>query len=267
VQGIRDDSAARIYNRVEADASMELHEVPNEGVLDHVLGGIGAWLAQKFLQNKTQYPKAGYWTRRWDQLMRQIVAAVLPNSCQVEAAAVFNVVDDDVDYPSEQNMPETISVGSSVYYDAQSVVEAHKVDSGNSPEVAPSTSLTCVTVKTGKRKLKSHRNKGVRVPLLALDVVSLVQCRLGHIPDTPENRLLVRSDIARKVETMRREKEPDYVGMRNVDMKRLIEHASNMYWIPSQEDLDMHDLYNNNKYVRERTQQRSKLVTPVGLDR
>jgi hypothetical protein len=241
---------------------MELHEVPIESVLDHVLGGIGAWLAQTFLQNKNQCPKAGYWTRRQEKVKRQIVAAVLPNSCPVEAAAVLNVVDDDIDYPSEQT-PEEVSV----YFDAQSVVKHSNVDSRSSQEVEPSASLTCVTVKTGKRKLKSHRNKGVRIPLLALDVVSLVQCRIGHIPDTPDNRLLIRSDIARKVETMRREKEPDYVGLRNVDMKRLIEHASYMYWIPSQEDLDMHDLYTNNIYIRERTQQRSKLVTPVGLER
>jgi hypothetical protein len=82
-----------------------------------------------------------------------------------------------------------------------------------------------------------------RIPVLAGEIAAGLKVRHGAILDITENRRLIRSDAARRCEALRRDGDPWFVNMRNHDMNLVVMHASQMFWIMTDDEEAIHESY------------------------
>ena len=82
-----------------------------------------------------------------------------------------------------------------------------------------------------------------RVPVVAGEIAQGLKVRHGMILDTVENRRLIRSDAARRCEALRRDGDPWFVNMRNHDMHLVVMHASQMFWLLTDDEEALYESY------------------------
>ena len=104
---------------------------------------------------------------------------------------------------------------------------------------------------TGRRKRANKR--ALKVPVLAGEVASLLKARHGFLKCTGKNRALIRADTVRKVEALRRDGDPSFVNLRNSDIYLIVMHASEMFWIASEDEQDVASTYSHAALNRLRT--------------
>jgi len=90
-----------------------------------------------------------------------------------------------------------------------------------------------------RRPSKAHG----RIPVLAGELASLLKLRHVGLEDNASNRFLIRTDAGRRAEALRREGEYPFKNMRNMELTNVAMHASEMYWIFSQDEEYVSDLY------------------------
>jgi len=96
--------------------------------------------------------------------------------------------------------------------------------------------------KTFFKPRPKHRGK---IPLAAGEVAALLKIKHVGLEDTRENRLLIRADAGRKAEALRREGFENWENMRNIDLLNVIMHASQMYWILTNDEEYVGELYDH----------------------
>jgi len=162
---------------------------------------------------------------------RAVVNAVLPSSEPLIDGAVKAIIDGDM-------VVETI------------------VDSSGVTQPVSSGSDQCVKIQPrGKR-----RRKPIRIPVLAGEVSAMLRLRHGYLHKNAENSMLVRQDASRRVQALRKDKDPLFVNLRDSDLLLVVEYSSRMYWIPSSDELDMISVMDNNPILQQRSNQWSKFT-------
>jgi hypothetical protein len=115
---------------------------------------------------------------------------------------------------------------------------------------------------TSMVRVRKARKVG-RIPVLAGEVASGLKMRHGMLVDSAENRQLIRSDAARRTEALRRDKDPMFVNLRNHDMHLVIMHASKMYWIMSDDEEYVQELYSKSELTSRRARRNKVAVSPT----
>jgi hypothetical protein len=237
----RQSATIRSYETVVDGAAQSGYDsTPEMGTFDLVRRATVAWLANSLLGKPNQRQNGGCWSRWFDRRVTDVLQVIEPDSPE-EAGALFNIVDGNVE-PSSPNLG-----------------------------VTPSTPLGDeVRVTTTRKALKfrggNKNQKALRVPILAGEVAALAKVRLGTLADNKENRLLVRSDIARRVEATRKEEGSQFENLRDSDVLRLVEAAFLLYWIPSDFEIEYNQL-RQNKHVTSRDRFRQDLIDGSGNSR
>jgi len=95
---------------------------------------------------------------------------------------------------------------------------------------------------------------------LAGEVASGLKMRHGMMIDNHENRQLIRADAARRIEALRRDKDPLFVNLRNHDMHLVVMHATQMFWIMSDDEEFVQELYERPE-LKSRRRRRQKAVS------
>jgi hypothetical protein len=123
------------------------------------------------------------------------------------------------------------------------------------------SNVVTVTAKKGRRGNLRRKRGNVRINVLAGRIVFETKLRLGLIQDTPANRTLVRADCARRCEGLRRDGDPEFVNLRSKDLYSVVLWASKMYWVATDEELDVHDAMND-VTIQARVGMRTKFADP-----
>jgi hypothetical protein len=121
-----------------------------------------------------------------------------------------------------------------------------------------------IEVKREKRFFRAkpiHRGK---IPVAAGEVAALLKIKHVGLEDTRENRLLIRADAGRKAEALRREGFENWENMRNTELLNVIMHASQMYWILTNDEEYVSELYSHHTMcgLRRRRNELSAAQTP-----
>lgn len=133
--------------------------------------------------------------------------------------------------------PEGIGEASTVQASVGSRVPGGTVQSIPGSQVVP--------VAREKRFFQRKPKHRGRIPVAAGEVACILKLRHVGLRDTPANRLLVRADAGRRAEALRREEETHFKNMRNRDLLNVVMHASEMYWLLSNDEEYVEELYSN----------------------
>jgi len=117
-----------------------------------------------------------------------------------------------------------------------------------------------IQVKREKTFFKAKPRHRGKIPLAAGEVAALLKIKHVGLEDTRENRLLIRADAGRKAEALRREGFENWENMRNIDLLNVIMHASQMYWILTNDEEYVGELYSHHT-MRGLRRRRNELFT------
>jgi hypothetical protein len=89
------------------------------------------------------------------------------------------------------------------------------------------------------------RNKRRRVPRMATELADIAKLRHkpDEYPDTRENRIILYRYISDYAVAARRQKEPGFESIRTRDLKHVVMHALELYFIPTSDELELQNLY------------------------
>jgi hypothetical protein len=111
-------------------------------------------------------------------------------------------------------------------------------------------------------KIHRKRKRVARIPVLAGEIASGLKMRHGMLIDSVENRQLIRADAARRIEALRRDADPMFVNLRNHDLNLVVMHASKMYWIMSDDEEYIQELYSKPILASRRANRNKVAVSP-----
>jgi PHD/YefM family antitoxin component YafN of YafNO toxin-antitoxin module len=119
--------------------------------------------------------------------------------------------------------------------------------------------------RNSSNNVRIHRKskKVARIPVLAGEVASGLKMRHGMLIDSVENQQLIRADAARRIEALRRDADPMFVNLRNHDMHLVVMHASKMYWIMSDDEEYVQELYSKRTLASLRASRNKVAVSPT----
>jgi hypothetical protein len=192
-------------------------DVPRERWFAKIRRSLGEWFSPDGILENEDSDDMCCLPRMFRQCNDGVAMWLEPTDCPFEAGAIIAVVNGDVEIDSGENVSDT---------------PPERVAGGG-------------VIRVHNAKSKMMRAPRVRIPVLAGEVVSGLKARHGMISDTNENRLLIRSDTSRRVEALRRDGVPEFVNLRNSDLLLIIMHASNMFWMASEDEMAIHALYGN----------------------
>lgn len=116
-----------------------------------------------------------------------------------------------------------------------------------------------IQVKREKRFFKAKPKHRGKIPLAAGEVAALLKIKHVGLEDTRENRLLIRADAGRRAEALRREGFESFENMRNIDLLNVVMHASQMYWILTNDEEYVGELYSH-RTMRGLSRRRNELT-------
>jgi hypothetical protein len=223
------------YVDIEADGNVAgTVEGVDETWIDGVRRWLVGWLPKTIQREEMRNNKGSCCFSSPLKPMRGIVDWIEPDHNPMEAGVVVSVVNGDI---------EAEGVG----------LEDQVTKSGGRDAIG------YVRVHNGRRA--RHNRKALRIPVLAGEVASGLKMRHGILKRSEENVKLVRSDAARRIEALRRDGDPMFKNLRNHDMYTVVMHAAEMYWIASDDERDVAELYNN-PHLKDRRRCRQGMATP-----
>jgi hypothetical protein len=121
-----------------------------------------------------------------------------------------------------------------------------------------------IQVKREKRFFKRKPRHRGKIPLAAGEVAALLKIKHVGLEDTRENRLLIRADAGRRAEALRREGFENWENVRNIELLNIVMHASQMYWILSNDEDYVGELYSHHtmRSLRRRRNELTAAQTP-----
>lgn len=95
------------------------------------------------------------------------------------------------------------------------------------------------------RFTRLQRRRIQRVPRLAgeLSTIARLRHRVEDHADTTENRILIHRFLSDYATAARRENEPGFENIRNIDLNNIVNHAVEMYFIPTMDELERPAIY------------------------
>ncbi|APG76645.1 hypothetical protein 1 [Wenzhou tombus-like virus 9] len=161
-----------------------------------------------------------------------------------EADLVLGVVNGDIEVEKEATLAST----------CEGEQQPRKIVGGgrNDAEV--------VKTKKKQRWYQLKKQPKRRIPVLAGEVASGLKVRHGLLADNAENRRLIRSDASRRCEALRRDGDEWFKNLRNHDMLAVVVHASQMFWLMSDDEEAAISIYDDHYLVANR-RRRAKLAS------
>jgi hypothetical protein len=114
----------------------------------------------------------------------------------------------------------------------------------NIPNMPKAMAITSeVLVQTKKRA--RGKNRPMRIPVLAGELVAILRAIHGPIDDTPDNRTLIYQDCSRRARALKLNEDPRFKCMREHDMHRIIKWAASLFWLASDVDEDIDEMFSD----------------------
>jgi len=120
--------------------------------------------------------------------------------------------------------------------------------SAGQPTTAPSAGAEIrvkLTKRTGYKGTRKQNHRHFSINVLAERVMYQTRIRLGNIELTPDNKKLVRADVSRRAEGLRRDGDPEFKNLRDRDLYRVVSIASEIYWILTDDEMDLAEAMND----------------------
>jgi hypothetical protein len=112
-------------------------------------------------------------------------------------------------------------------------------------------------------KTTKRNHRAIRVNALAGRLADQCRLRFGFLADTPENREIIRADVARRIEGLRRDGDPEFKTMRDHDMYHCAMWASGLFWVLTEDEEDFIEGMED-PLIKSRVRERSRYARKTG---
>jgi len=167
-------------------------------------------------------------------------------SLQIGLGAMFLALGFAVKPPKLSRVDKTVLNIVSGGYELKESVKESQDDKSDVVEVERTTPCVNVNDRRLKRRIRrklAASKKPSRIPVLAGEVAGELKLRHNVLRDTVSNRKLINADTTRRILALRKDGNPKFENLRTKDIQLVALHAAKMYWIPTDDEIEVQEIY------------------------